>query len=55
MAHIGEDKYMDDPYAHWLMSSNKWIYILGIFFEDELRVSKECGSLTKRDHTKRSW
>jgi hypothetical protein len=18
MAHIGEDKYMDDPYAHWL-------------------------------------
>jgi hypothetical protein len=17
MAHIGEDKYMDDPYAHW--------------------------------------
>jgi hypothetical protein len=29
------------------MSSNKWIYILGIFCEDELHVSKESGSLTK--------
>jgi hypothetical protein len=47
MTHIGEDKYMDDPYAHWLMSSNEWIYIMGIFCEDELHVSKECGSLTK--------
>jgi hypothetical protein len=47
MAHIGKDKYMDNPYAHWLMSSIKWIYILGIFCEDELHVSKESGSLTK--------
>jgi hypothetical protein len=31
LAHIGKDKYMNDSYAHWLMSSNKWIYILGIF------------------------
>jgi hypothetical protein len=21
MAHIGEDKCMDDPYAHWLMGT----------------------------------
>jgi hypothetical protein len=48
MAHIGEDKYMNDPYAHWLMSSNEWIYILEIFCEDELHVSKECEILTKR-------
>jgi hypothetical protein len=34
-------------YAHWLMSSNKWTYILGIFCEDEIRVSKESGGLTK--------
>jgi hypothetical protein len=47
MAHIGEDKCMNDSYAHWLMSSNKWIYILGIFWEDKLHVSKESGSLTK--------
>jgi hypothetical protein len=47
MAHIGEDKCMDDPHAHWLMSSNKWIYILGMFCEDELQVSKESDSLTK--------
>jgi hypothetical protein len=46
MAHIGEDKCMDDPYAHWLRSINKWIYVLGMFCEDELHVSKECGSLT---------
>jgi hypothetical protein len=47
MAHIREDRYIDYPYAHWLMSSNEWIYILGIFCEDELHVSMECGSLTK--------
>jgi hypothetical protein len=47
MAHIGEDKYVIDPYANWLMSSNECIYILEIFHEDELHVSKECGSLTK--------
>jgi hypothetical protein len=47
MAHIGEDKCMDDPQAHWLMSSNKWNYILGMFCEDELHVSKESGSLNK--------
>jgi hypothetical protein len=40
VAHIGEDKYMDDSYAHGLMSSNTWIYILGIFCEDELHVSR---------------
>jgi hypothetical protein len=34
-------------YAHWLMSSNKWTYILGIFCEDEIHVSKESGGLTK--------
>jgi hypothetical protein len=49
-------KQVCDPYANWLMSSNNWIYILGIFCEDELHVSKECGSLTKnkRDHRKRN-
>jgi hypothetical protein len=47
LAHIGKDKYMNDSYAHWLMSSNKWIYILGIFWEDKLHVSKESDSLTK--------
>jgi hypothetical protein len=31
------------------MSSNKWTYILGIFCEDELHVSKESGSLTKNE------
>jgi hypothetical protein len=40
-------KQVCDPDANWLMSSNKGIYILGIFCEDELHVSKECGSLTK--------
>jgi hypothetical protein len=56
MAHIGKDKYMDDPYTLWLMSRDKCIYILGIVCEDGLHVSKECGSLTKnkRDHSK-SW
>jgi hypothetical protein len=46
-----------DPYANWLMSSNKWIYILEIFCEDELHVSKDGGSLTKnkRDLKKRNW
>jgi hypothetical protein len=34
-------------YAKWLMSSNKWTYILEIFCEDEIHVSKESGSLTK--------
>jgi hypothetical protein len=47
MAHIGEDKCMDASYAHWLMSNNRWIYILGMFCEVALHVSKECGSLTK--------
>jgi hypothetical protein len=44
-------------YAHWLMSSNKWTYILGIFCEDEIDVSKESGGLTKikRELSKRSW
>jgi hypothetical protein len=48
-------KQVCDPCTNWLMSSNEWVYILGIFYEDELHVSKECGSLTKnnRDHTKR--
>jgi hypothetical protein len=35
------------PYAHWSMSSNKWIYILGIYCEDKLHVSKESDSLIK--------
>jgi hypothetical protein len=50
-------KQVCDLYANWLISSNKGIYILGIFCEDELHVSKECGSLTKnkRDHTKKKW
>jgi hypothetical protein len=45
------------PYAHWLMSSNKWTYILGIFCEDEIHVSKESGGLTKikRESFKKSW
>jgi hypothetical protein len=34
-------------YAQRLMSSNKWTYILGIFCEDEIHVSKESGGLTK--------
>jgi hypothetical protein len=34
------------PYAHWLMTSNKWIYISGIFCEDEIHVFKESGGLT---------
>jgi hypothetical protein len=43
-----EDKFaVNDPYAHWLMSINECIYMLEIFCEDELHVSKECGSLTK--------
>jgi hypothetical protein len=29
------------------MSSNKWTYILRIFCEDEIHVSKESGGLTK--------
>jgi hypothetical protein len=39
------------------MSSNKWIYILGIFCKAELHVSKDCGSLTKNkmDRQKRNW
>jgi hypothetical protein len=47
LVHIGKDKNMNDPHAHWLMSSNKWIYILRIFCEDELHISKESDSLTK--------
>jgi hypothetical protein len=34
-------------HAQRLMSSNKWTYILGIFCEDEIHVSKESGGLTK--------
>jgi hypothetical protein len=34
-------------YAHWLMSSNKWTYILEIFCKVEMLVSKESGGLTK--------
>jgi hypothetical protein len=34
-------------YAHWLMSINKWTYILEIFCEDRIHVSKESGGLTK--------
>jgi hypothetical protein len=40
-------KQVCDPYANWLMSSNKLIYIFEIFCDDELYVSKDCGSLTK--------
>jgi hypothetical protein len=29
------------------MSSNKWIYILGIFCKYKFLVSKDCGSLDK--------
>jgi hypothetical protein len=34
-------------YAHWLMSSNKWTYILEIFCEVVILVSKKSGGLTK--------
>jgi hypothetical protein len=34
-------------YAHWLISSNKWTYILEIFCEVEIHASKESGGLTK--------
>jgi hypothetical protein len=40
-------KQVCGPYANWLMSSNKFIYKFEIFCEDELYVSKDCGSLTK--------
>jgi hypothetical protein len=34
-------------YARWLMSSNKWTYILEIFCKVEIHASKESGGLTK--------
>jgi hypothetical protein len=43
-----EDQQVCDPYANWLMSRNKWIYILGIFCKDKFHVSKDCGSLAKK-------
>jgi hypothetical protein len=40
MTHIGEDKCMDDPYAHWLNVSKE----CGC-------LTKEI----QRDHSERSW
>jgi hypothetical protein len=50
-----ENKQVCDSYANWLISNNKWIYLLGIFCKDELLVSKDCDSFTKnrRGHKKR--